>query len=299
MLDPRRLALLVSLETLGTVRAVAAASSLSPSAVSQQLAVLEAESGVELFERHGRGIGLTPAGHSLARRSIGILDQIAGVEEELRDWREGEAGVVRVGAFASAFRAFVIDAARSVEKDHSGLRVGLSELEPDETIPALNRGEIDLAVIGSYGDGSIPRPAEIDESPVASDRLSVILPRGHRLGRGPVRLEQLRDERWLVDGTDLERQVLALCRKSGFEPQVVGRLASHGPLSLAVAAGLGVTVLPNFALDRTPGIVAAPVEPAVERRLFVLVRRSAARRPSVARTREALIAAAARIERPA
>ncbi|HWI71918.1 MAG TPA: LysR family transcriptional regulator, partial [Baekduia sp.] len=80
MLDPRRLRLLVELESLGTVRAVAAAASLSPSAVSQQLAALETESGAALLERHGRSVTLTPAGRALAAHAVDILDRIGAAE---------------------------------------------------------------------------------------------------------------------------------------------------------------------------------------------------------------------------
>ena len=87
MLDPRRLRLLIQLESLGTVRAVAQAASMSPSAVSQQLAALERESGTALLERHGRSVALTDAGVALAGHARVILERIDAAEEALRALR--------------------------------------------------------------------------------------------------------------------------------------------------------------------------------------------------------------------
>ncbi|MGE0065747.1 MAG: LysR family transcriptional regulator [Solirubrobacterales bacterium] len=292
MLDPRRLRLLVTLESLGTVRAVAAAVSMSPSAVSQQLGVLETESGIKLLERHGRSVRLTPAGHALAASGVEILDRIASAEEELRAW-QGAAGVVRVGTFTSALTAFVIAAAGRVEAAHEGLRVSLSELPPELLVQSLARGEVDLAVVGDYGDGSSPYPAELDLTPLVTDRLLAILPAGHPLAGEVVTFEQLRGERWLLDGTDLERHVVAQCRRAGLEPAVAGRIASHVPLMQAVAVGLGVTVLPSLAVEPRPaGVVSCPLEPASGRNLAVLVRPEAARRDSIVVAREAIVATA-------
>ncbi len=114
MLDPRRLRLLIQLESLGTVRAVAQAASMSPSAVSQQLQALERESGASLLERHGRTVALTDAGVALAGHARVILERIDAAEEALRALQDAPAGAVRVSAFTSAMRAFVIDAAKLV-----------------------------------------------------------------------------------------------------------------------------------------------------------------------------------------
>src|SRR3954453_10521173 len=102
MLDPRRLNLLIALESLGTVRAVAEAASLSPSAVSQQLATLEQESGAALRERHGRPAALPDAGVAPAGHARTILERIGAAEEALRALRHAPAGTVRIASFTSA-----------------------------------------------------------------------------------------------------------------------------------------------------------------------------------------------------
>ena len=220
MLDPRRLRLLIALESLGTVRAVAEAASMSPSAVSQQLQTLEQESGAALLERHGRAVALTDAGVALAAHARAILERIGAAEEDLRALRDAPAGTVRIASFTSAMRAFVIEAAATVGRTHPGISVHLSELEPDDCVPALARGEVDLAVVADFGDGTLPHAPHVRRIALAQDELMAVLPPGHPFASG--KLEDLRDDPWLLDGTELERHVVARCRRAGFEPRVTG-----------------------------------------------------------------------------
>lgn len=291
MLDPRRLRLLVQLESLGTVRAVAAAASMSPSAVSQQLAVLERESGAVLLERHGRSVALTGAGVALAAHARDILARIELAEEALRAARDTAAGTVGVAAFTSAMRAFVIEAAAAAHREHPDLRVHLAELEPEDCVPALSRGEVDLAIVADWGDGALPLAPQFERVPLATDRLFAVLPPGHPAAE-PVRLRDLREDPWLLDGTELEHHVVRRCRRAGFEPRVAGRLWSHESLLHAIAHGLGVTVLPAFALASASGVRVLPVAGLPQRELLVLHRPAATERASVAATLAALVAAA-------
>jgi DNA-binding transcriptional LysR family regulator len=290
MLDPRRLRLLIQLESLGTVRAVAVAASMSPSAVSQQLAVLERESGTALLERHGRAVALTAAGVALAGHARAILERIGAAEEDLRALRDAPAGTVRIASFTSAMRAFVIAAAATAGREYPGIAVQLSELEPDDCVPALTRGEVDLAVVADFGDGTLPGAAHLRSVALAQDELKAVLPPGHPFASG--RIEDLAGDAWLLDGTELERHVVRRCRQAGFEPRVAGRLFSHEALLYAVRSGLGVTVLPTFALDRADGVEVRSLAPAARRDLLVLHREGALDRRSVALSLEVLVAAA-------
>ena len=290
MLDPKRLRLLIALESLGTVRAVAEAVSMSPSAVSQQLATLEQESGAGLLERHGRAVSLTDAGRTLAAHAREILERIGVAEEDLRALRDAPAGTVRIASFTSAMRAFVIEAAATVGRTHPAIAVHLSELEPDDCVPALARGEVDLAVVADFGDGTLPHAPHLRRVPLAHDELNAVLPSGHPFSSG--HLQELQDDPWLLDGTELERHVLRRCRRAGFEPRVAARLFSHEALLFAVRSGLGVTVLPTFALDRADGVEVRALQPSARRELGVLHREGALDRRSVALTLDVLVAAA-------
>src|SRR5689334_18831146 len=118
MLDVRRLRLLRELSHRGTIAAVAQALVLTPSAVSQQLGVLEREAGVPLLERSGRRVVLTPAAHALVRHTEVVLDRLERAGAELQRARSGLAGPVRLGTFPTAARAIVPAALVALGRRH-------------------------------------------------------------------------------------------------------------------------------------------------------------------------------------
>ncbi|KOU44921.1 LysR family transcriptional regulator, partial [Streptomyces sp. WM4235] len=107
MLDLRPLPLLPELARRGTIAAVAEALAFSPSAVSQQLGVLEREAGLPLLEPTGRRARLPPAGEDLVRHAEAVLELLERAEADLAEARGGLAGVLRVGSFPTATRAIV------------------------------------------------------------------------------------------------------------------------------------------------------------------------------------------------
>ena len=199
MLNPWRLRLLCQLETLGTVRAVAAAANQSASSVSQQLAVLETEAGVRLLERTGRRVRLTPAGSILASRARDILDRIGDAENELRSLGDEPSGIVRVAAFQSAIHAFVVPAVSQLRLTHPSVDVHIDELEPHDSAPALLRGDVEIAVTTTdYLEA--PRHHDIHPVPLATDAVVLVAPPEHRLVKQDrTDLSTLSDERWTFD----------------------------------------------------------------------------------------------------
>ena len=158
MLDVRRLKLLRELALRGTIVAVAEALSFSPSAVSQQLAVLEREAGVPLLERTGRRVRLTPAGENLARHAEAILQRLEQASGELVDARRGLAGPLRIGPFPTAARAILPAALIALSREHPGLEPMVSEIDPADVADDLRAGTLDLALIHDYD--FVPRPTE-------------------------------------------------------------------------------------------------------------------------------------------
>src|SRR6185295_44261 len=144
VLNPWRLRLLGLLDSLGTVRAVAETLHMSPSTVSQQLAVLESETHSKLLERSGRRVRLTRSGVVLARRGREILDRMA--EAEARALNDEPIGTVRLGSFQSAIYTVAVPAVTRLATSHPHLHVELIESEPHESGPALRTGEVDVIV---------------------------------------------------------------------------------------------------------------------------------------------------------
>jgi DNA-binding transcriptional LysR family regulator len=185
-------------------------------------------------------------------------------------------------------RAFVIDAAATVARAHPGIALQLAELEPAANVPALERGEVDLAIVADFGDGSLPHSPHLRSLPLTRDELQVVLPPGTPFTG---RLQELRDQPWLLDGTELEQHIVRRCRRAGFEPRFAGRLFSHEALLYAVQRGLGVTILPSF-VQAPSDAERHSLDPVAHRELLVLHREEALTRRSVALVLELLMAAA-------
>ena len=146
MLDLRRLRLLRELRDRGTIAAVADALRFTPSAVSQQLAVLEREAGVPLLERAGRGVRLTDAALVLAGHAEGLLERAAVAEADLAAASGDVAGRGRVAAFQSVSLHLAIPALASLRRTAPRLRCELVESEPEQALPALALGDVDLVL---------------------------------------------------------------------------------------------------------------------------------------------------------
>jgi DNA-binding transcriptional LysR family regulator len=292
MLNLQRLKLLDVFARVGTVRAVADELVMSPSAVSQQLAVLEAETGAVLFERAGRKLSLTAAGELLVERARGLLGQAEAVDAELAELSTEPAGRIRLGGFASSVSPLLTRAAGLLAESHPHLEVELHEIEPREATNALQQGRLDLVVTVDEADGTLLTPT-ITVVPLATDPLMAVLPLEHELASArSVSLAQLSGEKWALDheGSYLGELVPRACRAAGFEPQVAGRFSSYGVLLAHVAASGSVAVLPELAID--PGVAAVPVKELDDRRIVIALRTGTARRQALVVVVEALRAAA-------
>src|SRR5215207_3566725 len=198
MLAPRRLLVLREFVAQGTIAGAAEALAFTPSAVSQQLAQLQREAGVELFRKTGRRLELTDAGRMLAARAGGVLAGLEGLEAELARQAGEVRGVVRVASFQTATRALVMPALERLAAEQPALRVELTELEGEESLPLLARGGVDVAIAEEYEHAPRPRLPELHRDELEPDQLLLTLPRGHEAARGgdPVRLGSLEGEAW-------------------------------------------------------------------------------------------------------
>jgi DNA-binding transcriptional LysR family regulator len=278
MLNPWRLRLLSRLDTLGTIRAVAQDANLSASSVSQQLAVLEAETRTQLLERTGRRVRLTPAGLVLARRARAILDHMDTVEAELRGLREEPAGLVRLGAFQSAIHTLAVPAiARYPQLD-----VELLELEPHESIPALRGGDVDV-IITTTDFVQLPLGPDLEIVPLATDPIVLVSSPDRHVPRGPAVLSAYAGEPWAFDipQSYMATLTLRLCRESGFEPRVVSRFGNYLMTLRHVEAGLAVALLPGLAVDPRYRVVTRELAVPVNRTIAAVVRRGSPLRAAV------------------
>ncbi|MBE2315204.1 LysR family transcriptional regulator [Solirubrobacter sp. CPCC 204708] len=295
MLDLRRLRLLRELAHRGTIGAVASALDYSPSAVSQQLALLEKEAGVPLLERAGRNVRLTAAAHTLVGHTDALLARVEEAEADLQAAAEQITGTVRVATFQSAGLYLLAPALQRLARDHPALRVEVTDAEPEMTMPTLALGGLDLVLGDEYPFHPRPPDPRLHREPLLTERFRLVLPAEHPEAAhgGPVSLRALKADAWAVGKPDTHYSELALraCRAlGGFEPDVRHRSNDLLMLLALVANGLAVTLLPDLVRpDRDPGAVARDVaEDPLTRTVFGAIRRGSERRPAVNALLEAL-----------
>jgi DNA-binding transcriptional LysR family regulator len=279
-IDPRRLAVLGAVATAGGVLAAATALRVTPSAVSQHVARLEAETGVTLLDRSRlggrRAAGLTPAGRLLAAHAGRLAEVLATAERELAALTGQVTGRVRVGAIPTTIRHLVAPAAATVAATHPNIEVCVRQSEREPGIAALQAGVLDLLVAEASAD--VPDadavPAGLRAVPLLDDPFRVV----HPASWAPVAgVEALLTRPW-VDGPPGSAARRALDRIAAHHDAVLDRPHEclEFPASLAVvAAGLAAAVIPSQALPREPTVRLAVLDAssAGARRLDLVHRR--------------------------
>jgi DNA-binding transcriptional LysR family regulator len=276
MLDVRRLRLLCDLARLGTIAAVAEAHTYTASAVSQQLSVLEREAGVVLLERAGRRVALTGAGRVLVQHAETVLAAMEQTTSALAALRTGLAGPVRIGAFPTAVRTLLPGTLVALGREHPGLELMVSELDPAEVPAALRERRLDVGLLNVYD----VLPADPDP---ALDTVHLLDEPVHLASAAGHTLEQARTEPWILagPGTLCHSLALHLCRQAGFTPRARHYADDFATVLALAAAGQGVALVPRLALsDSTPGVrlTALPTR----RRTRIAYRRGGAGHPAVA-----------------
>jgi DNA-binding transcriptional LysR family regulator len=294
MLDVRRLRILRELAARGTIAATADALGYTAPAVSQQLAALEREAGIALLERNGRRRRLTPAGEELVARTEGILRELEAAEAALASTATQVAGVLRCAAFSSAHRALLPPAIAALAARHPDLRVSTKEMEPEDSLPALKLGELDVALAQEYPFAPLPADPALERTNLLDDPLALALPAGHPLADddGPVDAAALRDQPWIAgrQGTYCHAVVIHAARRAGYEPWLAHVTNDFSVAYALVAAGAGVALVPGLAGPPPPGVVVRPIAGApASRTIYAAVRAGSRARPAVAAMLDALV----------
>ena len=298
MLDVRRLRVLHAVSAYGSVTAAAAALGYSAPAVSQQLGALEREVGMTLTERAGRGVSLTPAAQILVGHTDTLLARLDAAEADLAALRDQIAGRVALAAFPSAAASLVPAAWAALADSAPQVRLDLTEMEPEESLPAVLRGETDVAVAHEYD--LLPRPLDplFERRELLDDPVVLAIPADSALspaGLDPVPLASLAGQPFLAPrpATSCAEMIQRACARAGFVPRVIARASDFQVLLSLVAAGAGVTLVPGLASRwLPPGVRLVPPAEPVTRRVFTVSRRGGDRKPAVRVVLDALSAAA-------
>jgi DNA-binding transcriptional LysR family regulator len=283
-IDLRRLRVLRELEQRGTVAATAEALHLTPSAVSQQLAGLSREVGVQLLEKSGRGVRLTGQARVLLSHAALVQEQLERARADLAAWQDGTIGEVRVAGMSTAISAVVAPAMIELRETRPGIDIRVLEDEPPDVFTRLDSGDIDIAIAADYRDAPSRQDPRYHRVDLITDVMDVVVPQGHpHANPSGVRLEDLSGEVWAGSGFDnpCAQIMVSVCATAGFSPDVRHSSGDWDAIAALVAAGAGIALIPRLAQPlRAQGLVVCPVIGSVASRLLFAVVRAGSQHDS-------------------
>jgi DNA-binding transcriptional LysR family regulator len=299
MLDVRRMQVLRAVIASGSITAAARNLGYTPSAISQQLSTLEREAGVALLERIGRGVRPTPAGILLSEHAEVMSAQLSKAEAALTELKQGRTGRLAIRYFATAGASLVPPAVAALRREYPGIQLDLKLIEPADPMPEVESGNADVAIV------VLPRrdpPAKgVELVHLLDDPYRAVLPKNHHLaGKTVLDLAELADEIWVGNewppGPCRDIMVKA-CGAAGFVPNYGVESEDYQTAQGFVAAGLGVSLVPELALGAPhPGVVIRKVrKPDPFRSIHVAVAAHARQQPAVRRLLEVMREASAKV----
>jgi DNA-binding transcriptional LysR family regulator len=290
MIDVRRLRLLLELTRRGTITAVADALGYTPSAVSQQLAALEREAGVPLLERTGRKVTLTAAGTVLARYAQSIFAVLEEASAALAATRDSLTGPLRIGAFPSGARVILPPALVALGRDHPALELMVTELDPVGVPDALRTGALDVALTFVYDYVPTEPDPALDTEPLLEETVYLATADPARTS-----IADCSDASWIAGSPDTlcHTLVLRACQACGFTPRIRHHADDFATVLALVAAGQGVSLIPQLGvLDTPPEVTLTPL--TSRRRSSITYRKGTRQHPAIAAFAEAIRPQAAR-----
>ncbi|WP_045732470.1 LysR family transcriptional regulator [Pseudarthrobacter chlorophenolicus] len=297
MLDVRRLRLLRELSIRGTLAEVAEALQYSPSSVSQQLALLEKEVGVELLRKTGRRVQLTPQAEVLVAHTAQLLETMEQAEADLAASLTTVTGTVRIAVFQSAALALMPDTLIRMAATYPEVRIEMIQREPETALHETWARDFDLVIAEQYPGHAAPHYPELDRVKLTTDAIRLAVPASD----GGTAIRALADTAglpWVMEprGAASRHWAEQACRSAGFEPDVRFETADLQAQARLIESGNAVALMPDLVWTgrgTTARLLELPGKP--HRTIFTSVRRSSVQRPAILAARETLAAAAAAV----
>ncbi|MFJ3925997.1 LysR family transcriptional regulator [Streptomyces sp. NPDC090022] len=293
MIDVQRLRVLRAVAEHGSFSGAAAALHLTPSAVSQHVAVLERGLGAQVVARSTRGVTLTEAGRIMVGAAESVAAELEHAKQQVEQLGSGRTQLT-VATFGTGGRHLLPGALTRFTAAHPGTVLHVREGEPETTLPLVRQGAVDLALAYHF-DGPLPlgpgRNTGLQWTALLEDPLHAVLPEGHRLAdRTALDIAELAAEPWVLGCLKTEAYLRRYAERAGFTPDVRGSTTDYFFARALVAAGLGVSLIPAIAL--TPGVSgvsAVPLQaPAPARYIGVATIARHTARPPIAALLQAL-----------
>ncbi|MBL0927716.1 MAG: LysR family transcriptional regulator [Phycisphaerales bacterium] len=291
----------MELTTLRQVRAIAQhghvtraahALGISQPALSAMLKKLEADLGLELFHRTGRGVELTEAGRVFLRHAEDALRASEQARRAVRALAGLEGGSIALGGGATAITCLLPPVISAFRRAHPGLRFSVREAGSRAVAQGVLSGELDLGIVTLPLEG--PGTADLLVRPWAEDALKLIVPPGHRLsGARSFRWKDIAAGEPMIAfeaGSAVRMVIDRALAEHGVSPDVVMELRSIEGIKRMVEAGVGMALVSRFALGPGEGLDCR--EGGVSRSLAIVRRRDRVPSPAAAAFEKLLIGSA-------
>jgi DNA-binding transcriptional LysR family regulator len=222
---------------------------VSQPSLSQQILKLESELGGRLFDRLGRSVRLTDLGEAFLPRARSVLHELSTAKDELTERLQSEAGPVVIGAIPTVAPYWLAQRLATFSRKFPKVHLTIAEEITPVLLERLRTGSVDLAVL------ALPiRGHEFDAYPLFSERLFAAVPKTHKLARRPsLQLADLRRDPFLFlrDGHCFRDTAVAACDRARLDPRVVFESGHLSSLLAMVGAGMGVSLVPEMAVDKS------------------------------------------------
>ncbi|MFH8487804.1 LysR family transcriptional regulator [Streptomyces longisporoflavus] len=250
MLNVRRLLLLAEVAERGSLTAAAEALSMTTSAASQQMSLLEREAGQPLIERLPRGVRTTAAGAALAERGRTIRRELQAAEADLEAFGHLDRGVVTLGSFPTASASLLPLALTRFRRAHPQVRTVVRAGVLAQLREMLHTGEVELSLLWDYDWNRIDDD-QLILTPLLEDPTVLVVPTSSPLvASDRVRLSDLAEQEWIIraENHPVADVLRRACHQAGFEPRIAYASHDYQEAQAMVAAGLGLVLAPRLAL---------------------------------------------------
>lgn len=284
-MDPRRLVIFHTVIQKGSIGAAARALGWTQPAVSQHLAALEKEVGLQLMLRGTQGVTPTEAGTRLAEHASVIAKQLELAKRDLDELAGLKKGRVRFASFPSAAAMLLPGAIARLHHEAPGVELNFTELEPPEAILGLTQNEVDVAVVFKYPENKLDDELQLEWVSLLTDKVKLVLPKEHQLAhRTDLSMGDLADEEWIAGCVRCREHLITSAANFGYQPNVryytddstlTQRLVTEAPV---------IAALPQIALNAYPNELVAELEVAglAAREIGILTRPGALAVPAIA-----------------
>jgi LysR family transcriptional regulator, hydrogen peroxide-inducible genes activator len=233
---------------------------VSQPSLSQQVLKLEAELGARLFDRLGRKVRLTSFGETFLPRAEAILQQMGEAKQEIEEMAGVAKGRVVVGVIPTIAPYFLPERLASFSRRFPTIQVSVVEEITPVLLERLQEASVDMALLALPGPGDPFVCQELCREP-----LYLVVPREHRLARrAAASLEEVEEDSFLLlkEGHCFRENTLSACGRARLQPNVVFESGQFATILAMVAAGTGVSVVPEMAVERRAGCAFVPLADA-------------------------------------